>query len=106
VHSKKASQHLQRLEDSRQENCPTVTIAPQCHGVVAAEQRTSQENAHHIIPNRDVSEGVDDGIFQQVGVLSCTAESEKQRQEAQARAQEALAQAASNREGRQGAEEL
>jgi hypothetical protein len=44
------------------------------------------ENQHYAVPKRDVAEGVDDGTFQQFGVLSRRAEDKKHLQEAQARA--------------------
>ena len=36
-----------------------------------------------VVPKRDVSEGTDDGTFQQIGVLSPTAETKKQQQGSQ-----------------------
>jgi hypothetical protein len=44
------------------------------------------ENQHYVVPKRDVSEGPDDGCFQQIGVLSRRAEDKKHLQEAQVRA--------------------
>src|SRR6516162_4057167 len=74
------STHTARITHERRtgggRDYPLESRHPDGHAAILSE------NQHYVVPKRDLSEGTDDGTFQQIGVLSRTAESKKQRQEA------------------------